>query len=169
MWDVAAMLRQIDRERFQVRLVGPLTAEVAKLMPEIERSAEHIAKQPQHELPNSYAWGDIFIFPTIQDGFAVVLAQAYAGALPILTTTNCSGPDMIRDGATGWVLPIRSPETFAERLRWCDAHRDELAAMVRRMYGEFRPRDWSDVAADFESLCRQELMRVEEQADAVRA
>ncbi|MFQ5872901.1 MAG: hypothetical protein ACE5JL_03755, partial [Dehalococcoidia bacterium] len=52
------------------------------------------------------------------------------------------------------VLPIRSPEAFVERLRWCDAHREELVAMVRRIYDDNQPRDWADVAADFEALCR---------------
>jgi glycosyltransferase involved in cell wall biosynthesis len=169
MWDLAAMLRQLDRERLPFRLVGPTTAEVAELMPEIQNRAEYIHKQPQHELPESYAWGDLFIFPTIQDGFAAVLAQAHAGALPILTTTNCSGPDLIRDGETGWVLPIRSPDAFVERLRWCDAHREELAAMVRRIYDDFQPRDWSDMAADFEAFCREQLERKQEQYHAARS
>jgi glycosyltransferase involved in cell wall biosynthesis len=87
----------------------------------------------------------------------LVLAQAAASGLPILTTTNCAGPDLIREGKTGWVLPIRSPEAFIERLRWCDSHREELAAMVRRIYTEFKPRDWADVAADFETLCLTSL------------
>jgi hypothetical protein len=51
------------------------------------------------------------------------------------------------------VLPIRSPQEFIECLLWCDAHREELAAMVRRIYNDFKPRDWADVAADFESIC----------------
>ena len=52
------------------------------------------------------------------------------------------------------MLPIRSPQAFLDRLRWCDSHRAELAEMVTAAYSEFRTRDWSDVAADFEALCR---------------
>jgi hypothetical protein len=52
-------------------------------------------------------------------------------------------------------LPIRSPEAFVERLRWCDTHRVELAKMVRHLYDDFRPRTWADVARDFESLCAE--------------
>jgi hypothetical protein len=42
-------------------------------------------------------------------------------------------------------------------LQWCDLHRPELAEMVRSAYADFRTRDWSDVAADFESMCLAEL------------
>jgi glycosyltransferase involved in cell wall biosynthesis len=108
-------------------------------------------------LPNWYSSSDLFLFPTIEDGFAIVLAQAQASALPILTTGNCSGPDLVREGQTGWILPIRSPEGFVERLLWCDSHRPELAEMVRKLYTAHQVRTWDDVAGDFEALCLREL------------
>jgi glycosyltransferase involved in cell wall biosynthesis len=153
MLDMAAVLRSPGNERFQFRFVGPVSRETRSLVTSLRPSAEFVPKQPQHELPASYAWGDLFVFPTIQDGFAVVLAQAAAAALPILTTANCCGPDLIREGQTGWVFPIRSPQAIIERLHWCDSHREELAEIVRRVYHRFQPRTWMDVAADFESIC----------------
>jgi glycosyltransferase involved in cell wall biosynthesis len=153
LWDVASILRSVANEKLRFRFVGPVTAEAHDLIKELRSVAEFFPKQPQKELSQWYAWGDLFMFPTIEDGFAVVLAQAHASALPILTTTNCCGPDLIRDGETGWVLPIRSPDAFVERLRWCDAHRGDLADVARHLYYHFRPRTWADVAGDFESLC----------------
>ena len=57
-----------------------------------------------------------------------------------------------------WVLPIRCPEAFVNRLLWCDSHRRELADMVQAAYHDFKPRDWSEVAADFEAICGEELV-----------
>jgi len=155
MLDVAAILRSPDMGRFRFRFVGPVTQEVRTLVRDLRPLAEFVPKQPQHELPRIYEWGDLFLFPTVEDGFAQVLAQANAAALPVLTTTNCCGPDLIHEGETGWVMPIRSPESFIERLRWCDSHRDQLAEMVWNAYDNFRPRTWADAAADFESICLQ--------------
>jgi len=151
--DMASVLHSEGSERFRFRFVGPVSKEAKLLVTSLHPLAEFIPKQPQHDLPASYALADLFVFPTIQDGFAVVLTQAAASALPILTTPNCCGPDLIREGQTGWVLPIRSPQAFLDRLDWCDAHREELAGMVRRIYDDFQPRTWADVAADFESIC----------------
>ncbi len=144
---------------FQFRFVGPIWPEAESAVSELKGRAEFRGKKPQMDLPQEYAWGDVFIFPTVEDGFAVVLAQASAAALPILTPTNCCGPDLVREGRTGWVLPIRNPQAFLDRLLWCDSHRSELAGMVTAAYTEFRTRDWSDVAADFEALCRARLSR----------
>jgi len=155
------VVRELRDEAFCFRLVGTAAPEVSGLLLELGQGATLVAKLPQHELPREYAQADLYLFPTIEDGFAVVLAQAQASALPILTTTNCSGADLVREGETGWVLPIRSPAVFVERLRWCAAHRAELAAMVRRAYAEFQPRDWSAVAADFERVYAE--IRVKDQ------
>lgn len=157
MWDMVEILQKTQGGPFRFRLVGAATAEVKPLMRELTSLAEGIPSQPQRELPRWYAWADLFLFPTIEDGYPMVLAQAQASALPILTTTNCSGPDILQEGKTGWVLPIRNSEAFVERLRWCDTHRETLAAMARHLYEEFRPREWAEVAADFETICQEYL------------
>ncbi|MCI0390836.1 MAG: glycosyltransferase family 4 protein [Acidobacteria bacterium] len=152
-WDLAAIIRRLSGERFDFRFVGPVATEARELAGELSHSATFIPKQPQSELSAHYGWGDVFILPTIEDGFQSILGQASASALPILTTPNGAGRDLVREGATGWVLPIRSPQEFIKCLLWCDEHREELSAMVWRIYNEFKPRDWIDVAADFESIC----------------
>jgi glycosyltransferase involved in cell wall biosynthesis len=125
------------------------------LVAELRGQAEFLPKQPQQELARHYAWADVFFAPTLEDGFQVVLGQVGASALPILTTTNGAGPDLVREGQTGWVLPVRSPETFIQRLRWCETHRQELAAMIERIYTFYQPRDWADVASDFERMWQE--------------
>jgi glycosyltransferase involved in cell wall biosynthesis len=151
MWDAGQLVRDVG-DRFEFHFVGPALSEVRDLMAAVSLRAHVMPKQPQHELPRAYAEGDLFFFPTLEDGFAVVLSQAQASALPILVTANCGGPDIIREGETGWVLPIRSPESFSQRLFWCDTHRNELAEMVERNYANYRTRDWTEVATDFERM-----------------
>jgi glycosyltransferase involved in cell wall biosynthesis len=142
-----------NKDKFLFRFIGPVAPEAATMEAELNGLVEFIPKRPQAELVNWYSWGDIFVFPTIEDGYAVVLAQASFSGLPVLTTTNSGGPDLIKNNETGWILPIRNPQLFVERLLWCESHREELATMARRIYSDFKPRDWEDVAADFESIC----------------
>jgi glycosyltransferase involved in cell wall biosynthesis len=99
-------------------------------------------------LPARYEKADLFVFPTIQDGYGVVLDQAMESAVPILCSTNCSGPDILTNGVTGWIVPARRPDLFIERLLWCDANRAQLARMVRESYERFRPRTWAQSAAE---------------------
>ena len=139
---------------FQFKFVGAITDDAHFLYRTNDQYIDFIPKQPQPQLPHAYASADIFIFTTIQDGYAVVLSQAQAAGLPILATTNCSAPDIIVENETGWILPIRSPDAFIARLKWCHEHRQELAEMVVRVYDDHIPRDWSNVASDFVKIVR---------------
>lgn len=154
LWDLVEVARGLAGDGFELRLVGPRLPEAAPILAGLEsRGITVMPKQPQAALPAVYAWGDVFVFPTIQDGYGMVLAQAAAAGLPIVTTTNSAGPDLVREGESGWVVPIRSPRLLAERLRWCEGHRPELARLAERVARTFQPRDWAAVAADFEAIC----------------
>ena len=62
---------------------------------------------------------DIFLFPSIEDGFGYVVAEAMACGLPVITTRNTGASDLIKPGVNGEIVPIRDPAAMAEAaLRW---------------------------------------------------
>jgi colanic acid/amylovoran biosynthesis glycosyltransferase len=162
LYDFEKIARAVDPGRIRFQLIGSVASEAAQFMSKLPSTVEIIPRQAQAKLPKWYAGGDLFMLPTLEDGFAVVLTQASAGGLPILATTNCAAPDYVRDGQNGWVLPIRDPDAFIDRLRWCDENREELAEMVDKTYDDFHPRDWNDVAATFEIILNEASYQPEE-------
>ena len=146
---------QALRDRFHFRVVGNVTADAAARIRAAGDALELVPRQPEAELPAIYNAADIYLFPTLHDGFAAVLAQAQAGCLPILATDHCAAPDMVKEGVTGWTLPVCRADLFIDRLRWCDTHRESLAGMVDELWLTHENRDWSAVAADFLGLVHQ--------------
>jgi len=66
-----------------------------------------------------YQTSDLLLFPSIEDGFAFVVAESLACGLPVITTTNTGSSDLIRPGENGEVVPIRDPEALAQAaLKW---------------------------------------------------
>jgi glycosyltransferase involved in cell wall biosynthesis len=147
MRDLAAVVRELAGGRFEFRFVGPVAEDAAAIRDGLAGRATFVPTRPQARLPAEYEWGDVFVLPTIQDGFALVLCQAMAAGLPVVTTPNCAGPDLIEAGGAGWVVPVRSPAALAERLRWCDGHRGEVADAARRLHAGWKVPDWRDVTA----------------------
>jgi glycosyltransferase involved in cell wall biosynthesis len=144
-------------KNFEFKFVGSVTNEL-NLSKDMEKlNIQFIPRQPQSKLHPCYDSADIFIFPTIEDGYPVVLSQAQAGGLPIIATPNCSAPDIVENNETGWVLPIRNPEAFIKKLQWCHEHRQELAVMVKKVYEKYQPRDWQAVATDFCAIVNENL------------
>ena len=161
MYDLARVARCLGG-RMRFRFVGDCPAETRRLQRECRDVIEFVPRQPQFALARQYQEGDLFLFPTIQDGYATVLAQAHAAGLPLLTTTNCAGPDLVSEGVTGWVLPIRDPESIINRLQWCNGHRQELAAVVQNTFVNFQPRDWAQVASELQAIYEAALGRPRE-------
>ncbi|MEO8481899.1 MAG: glycosyltransferase family 4 protein [Acidobacteriota bacterium] len=153
--DLEAALARVVDVPLDVRLVGTLTPEAAGALGRMDGRVAHRDAIAQRALPAEYRAADVFVFPTLEDGFGLVLTQAKAAGLPVLCTTNCAGADLIREGEDGWIVPVRSADAIADRLRWCHAERDALATITERAAGEFRPRDWSTVAGEFEVITRE--------------
>ena len=148
MFDMLEVLRALSG-RMEFRMVGPVLRECRGFAREAGVLARVEGAVAEADLPAIYAWGDIFLLPTIEDGFAVVLSQAQAAGLPIITTTNSGGPDILAAGGRGFIVPIRSPDAIIEQLSWCNDHRAELADMVEALHAQPPRRSWDDVAVDF--------------------
>lgn len=138
----------------EFRFVGAMPRETIQLQHQARDIIELVNRVSEAELRTYYEWADLFFFPTLQDGFAAVLRQAAAAGLPILATTNCGAPDFIEEGQTGWILPIRDQAGFVARLNWCDANREQLAAMADAASREEYARDWREMAQELVALYR---------------
>jgi len=62
--------------------------------PEGNKQFVHIPPVSQKKLINYYSMAKVFLLPTRQDGFAMVLAQALACNLPIIASRDCSAEDL---------------------------------------------------------------------------
>jgi glycosyltransferase involved in cell wall biosynthesis len=154
-WDLAEALQQLRHRHITTTIVGSVAAEAAPSVERLPPNVSVVGKVPQRDLPRFYRAADVFVFPTIEDGFGLVLAQAKAAGLPIVTTDHSAGADLITNDRDGWLIPIRSADAIVSRLTWCMEHRPELAAMSDDICTHFQARDWSEVAADFEATCHR--------------
>ncbi len=152
-WDLAEVIRRTSPSRLRFVMAGTVLPECQSLLDALGSRVESLGPLPQAQLPAFYRQGDVFVFPTLQDGFGLVLTQAKASGLPIVATTNCAAPDLVRDHRDGWVLPIRDAPAFADRLNWCHGHREALADIVQSAASTRDAADWTAVAADFERIC----------------
>ena len=82
------------------------------------------------ELKEVYQKADVFVFPSLLEGMGLVVLEAMASGLPVITTDNGPG-DIVRDGVDGFIVPIRDPQAIAERLEFLRANPDVRLAMGR--------------------------------------
>jgi alpha-maltose-1-phosphate synthase len=71
---------------------------------------------PHSEILAEMRQHDVFVFPSLFEGLALVIGEAISQGLPVITTPNSGGTDILRDGIDGLIVPIRDPEAITQRL-----------------------------------------------------
>ncbi|MGB5973561.1 MAG: glycosyltransferase family 4 protein [Nodosilinea sp.] len=98
---------------------------------------------PHASLREHYCNASVLVFPSLVEGLGLVQLEAMACGIPIITTPNAAGPDIITDGAEGFVVPIRDTEALQEKLEWCYQHPDQLGAMGHAARRRAESLNWS--------------------------
>jgi glycosyltransferase involved in cell wall biosynthesis len=89
----------------------------------------HIDSIPHPLLNQYYSQSSVFVFPSLVEGFGLVILEAMACGIPAIATPHTGGFDIITDGVDGFIVPIRDVEALKDRLEWCYSHPQELAAI----------------------------------------
>lgn len=124
-------LEAIDALGSQVSLtlIGRRTAvECHPLNAALQRH-RHIPSLPHDQILAQMRQHDVLLFPTLFDGFGLVITEALSQGLPVIATAHSGAPECIRDGVEGFIVPIRNSQAIAERLQQLADDRDQLAAM----------------------------------------
>jgi glycosyltransferase involved in cell wall biosynthesis len=83
-----------------------------------DRNLVHYEPVPQWELKAFYAAAHVFVLPSREDGFGMVLSQALASGLLVVCTDRTGGPVLARSGLGGLirVVPAGDPEALRRAL-----------------------------------------------------
>lgn len=98
------------------------------------------------DLAREYQNADVFVLPSVLEGFGLVLLQAIRFGLPVIATTNTGAPDIIKNEREGFIVPIRSPQAIASYLDllWKEPERRRrmseaaLSTAARLTWAQFR-------------------------------
>ena len=142
---------RVRRPGWRLQLLGALPRQLGRLAVDLKtEGVEHLGRVGHAEMPARMAGADVFVFPSLFEGSAVVTYEALACGLPSVATA-ASGT-IARDGIEGFLVPARDVDALAHRMDrlGCDpALRERMSVASRRRAEEF---DWSRYRA---AVCRE--------------
>jgi alpha-maltose-1-phosphate synthase len=131
-----------DLPNSELLLVGGRTAETSRLLGAADPRIRCVGHVPQEELPACYHAASVFVMASIEEGQAMVQAQALACGLPVICSANTGGEDFLaldgegvemlpgaREFAAGVVVNPRDPLVLSAVLRKLSTDPKKLAAM----------------------------------------
>lgn len=131
--------RRVRRPGWRLQLLGALPADPGPLTNYLDE-VEWLGRVPHAEVPARMAAADVFVFPSLFEGSAVVTYEAMACGLPSIVTAEAGS--VVRDGREGLIVPARDISAVAasmERLGADAALREHLGAAARARAEAF---DW---------------------------
>jgi len=98
---------------FSCKVVGVLDIQPQRVA-EYNDLCNFIGRVPRSQMADFYAWADVFVFPAICEGSAMVTYEALSWGLPVITTHNAGS--IVRDTVDGLLVPTRDSEAIAKKL-----------------------------------------------------
>jgi len=95
----------------------------------VSPSVRYVGPMRQTQLREMYAEASMFVLPSVQDGWGMVLSEALAAGVPVLCTDRTGGQDMIENNTHGFIVPHADIDALAEKIAWAYAHQDDLFNM----------------------------------------
>ncbi len=106
---------ELNLKDAELWLAGALNRDVRTVLPKYRNHKDIKHLGFAENVPELMAQADIFVFPSIEEGSALVTYEAMAAGLPVVTTVNSGS--VVRDGHEGFVLPIRDVGALKEKIK----------------------------------------------------
>ena len=147
---------KVRRPGWRLRLLGPLPKDPGALGPLLELDGvECLGRVGHSEVPAKMAAADVFVFPSLFEGSAVVTYEALASGLPCVVTAEAGS--VVRDRVEGFVVPPGDVDSLAlamERLGSDPTLRGAMSAAARRRAEAFDWPRYHGAVADALATCR---------------
>lgn len=136
---VARVLKKYPQIEYKIAGDGPLMNDIKSLIEElnINDKVRLLGWQRQEEIVELIKEADILLAPSVtsedgdQEGIPVVLMEALAQGLPVLSTQHSGIPELVQDGESGFLVPERDVDALAERLEYLIRHPEIWPEMGR--------------------------------------
>lgn len=86
---------------------------------------------------------DVFVFPSLFEGFGLVITEAMSQGTPVITTDRTAGPDLITHRNNGWLIPSGNTEALVQQIEELVRHPEQVLAAGIAARATAAARPWS--------------------------
>jgi glycosyltransferase involved in cell wall biosynthesis len=115
--------RRLEGQPIDFTFAGPIDVR----LPALPANSKYIGKISRSGIGALYSSHDIFIIPTLSDGFAMTQLEAMAHGLPVIATPHCG--EVVEHGINGLIVPARDSRSLAEAIMEMGSDTGKLEAM----------------------------------------
>ena len=128
--DLLLAWKRLRLPNAELVLAGEVRPEMKGLLEAYADSSVRVTgRLAVNDLLACYRESDVFVLPSVNEGFAQVLLEAMATGLAVVASEMSGAEDCVTQRKEGFIVPARDADRLAEAMLWCYQHRDEVRAM----------------------------------------
>ncbi|NQX02622.1 glycosyltransferase family 4 protein [bacterium] len=101
-----------------------------------------ISSLPHSEILKLMREYDVFVFPSLFEGFGLVITEAMSQGTPVITTDRTAGPDLIDHGRNGWLIEAGSTPALQAAIEELLHRPEQIATAGKEAMETARQRPW---------------------------
>lgn len=102
--------------RVQLTVVGSMLVDDCAVLNEALAKHRYIPSMPHADILKLMRGHDVLLFPSLFEGFGLVITEAMAQGTPVITTDRTAGPDVITHGENGWLIEAGNTRKLEEAI-----------------------------------------------------
>jgi colanic acid/amylovoran biosynthesis glycosyltransferase len=135
---VAQLIHEFPKLTYTIVGEGPFRTELTTLARElfIESHVRFVGAKTRDSVATLIKESDVLLAPSVtahdgdEEGIPVVLMEALASGLPVVSTLHAGIPELVSHGSSGLLAPERDPEALAAHIRFLMSHSNERRSMA---------------------------------------
>jgi glycosyltransferase involved in cell wall biosynthesis len=117
-------MNELKLRNAELMLIGHFEKAVRPFLKNYRGTIKWYASISHWKLYQYYSNSSVYVLPSIEEGLAMVQAEAMACGIPVICSANTGGEDIIRDGVDGFIIPIRDVQELKERILYLYENED---------------------------------------------
>ncbi|MCD0486861.1 glycosyltransferase family 4 protein [Pedobacter sp. MC2016-14] len=141
---IADLFTAVDNigNHVELTVVGAKTSQDCPALDAALKKHTWIPSLPHEKILELMRQHDVLVFPSLFEGFGLVITEAMSQGTPVITTDRTAGPDLINDGSNGWIIEAGSTNALQEAIEKLLERPKDIAEIGTEAMNAAKKRPW---------------------------
>jgi glycosyltransferase involved in cell wall biosynthesis len=117
-----------------------------------------IPSLPHNEILKLMRESDVLVFPSLFEGFGLVITEAMSQGTPVITTDRTAGGDLIANGHNGWLIEAGSTDALKQAIEKIMSERNLIEEIGMAAMETAKKRPWHLYGAELALSIKKQLL-----------
>lgn len=129
-------------DKVELTVIGSGNIEGCPALKQALSQVNYLGTMSHNKVLEEMAKHDVFVFPSLFEGFGLVITEAMSQGTPVITTDRTCGPDIIFNGKDGWIVEAGTAEPIRNLLKQFVENPDILHTVGKESMKTASNRPW---------------------------